>query len=72
MSPSTSDEQGAPRGDMVSKALRLLVLLGESPHGATLSELARQAGYPVSTTHRLLTSIAREDFATLEDRKSVV
>ncbi len=69
MSPSASDGQDAPRGDMVSKALRLLVLLSESPHGVTLSELARQSGYPVSTTHRLLTSIAREDFATLDDER---
>ncbi|CAM04917.1 IclR family transcriptional regulator [Saccharopolyspora erythraea NRRL 2338] len=59
----------APRGDMVSKALRLLVLLGEAPRGMTLSELARRAGYPVSTTHRLLTSIAREDFAVLDEER---
>lgn len=56
--------------DMVGKALRLLVLLGDAPKGITLSELARQAGYPVSTTHRLLSSIAREEFAVLdEDRR---
>lgn len=54
---------------MVRKALRLLVLLGEAPHGITLSELARQAGYPVSTTHRLLKSIAQEDFAVLDEQR---
>ncbi|WP_114453540.1 IclR family transcriptional regulator [Halopolyspora algeriensis] len=52
---------------MVGKALRLLTLLGEAPGGMTLSELARRAGYPVSTTHRLLASIAREEFAVLDD-----
>jgi IclR family acetate operon transcriptional repressor len=56
-------------GDMVSKALRLLTLLGQAPHGMTLSELARQTGYPVSTTHRLLTSIAREEFAVLDEQR---
>lgn len=69
--PDSPDEPRAPgaRGDMVSKALRLLVLLGDAPHGMTLSELARQAGYPVSTTHRLLTSIAREEFAVLDEQR---
>ncbi|GAA2813811.1 IclR family transcriptional regulator [Saccharopolyspora taberi] len=61
--------EAAPRGDMVGKALRLLVLLGESPRGIGLSELARRAGYPVSTTHRLLNSIAREEFAVLDEQR---
>lgn len=54
---------------MVGKALRLLTLLGDAPRGMTLSELARQAGYPISTTHRLLSSIAREEFAVLDDER---
>lgn len=67
--PDPSDTSSAPRDDMVRKALRLLVLLGEAPHGITLSELARRAGYPVSTTHRLLKSIAQEDFAVLDEER---
>ncbi|MHA6805125.1 IclR family transcriptional regulator [Salinifilum ghardaiensis] len=58
-----------PRGDMAAKALRLIALLSEQPRGVTLSELARQAGYPVSTTHRLLTTIAREGFAALDEQR---
>lgn len=68
----SSDKSPAPdsqRSDMVGKALRLLTLLGEAPEGVTLSELARQAGYPVSTTHRLLASIAREEFAVLDEER---
>lgn len=49
---------------MAGKALRLLSLLGEHPDGAGVSELARAAGFPVSTTHRLLGSLQREGFAT--------
>ncbi|WP_158893961.1 IclR family transcriptional regulator [Amycolatopsis anabasis] len=48
--------------DMVGKALRLLSLLGEYPDGVGLSELARSAGFPVSTTHRLLGSLQAEGF----------
>ncbi|GLY64864.1 IclR family transcriptional regulator [Amycolatopsis taiwanensis] len=68
--PEPSGASKAPRDDMVRKALRLLVLLGEAPRGTTLSDLAHQAGYPVSTTHRLLKSLAQENFAVLdEDRR---
>ncbi|GAA5156895.1 MULTISPECIES: IclR family transcriptional regulator [Amycolatopsis] len=49
--------------DMVGKALHVLSLLGEHPEGVGLSELARRAGYPVSTTHRLLSSLQDHGFA---------
>lgn len=55
----------ARTGDMVAKALRLLVLLGDEPQGIALSTLARRAGFPVSTTYRLLNSLAGQGFATL-------
>ncbi|HEV7908271.1 MAG TPA: IclR family transcriptional regulator [Pseudonocardiaceae bacterium] len=55
--------------DAVGKALRLLVLLGEHPDGVGVSRLARDAGYPVSTTHRLLTSLQRDGFVR-SDRES--
>ncbi len=47
---------------MVGKALRLLSLLGDYPEGVALSELGRAAGFPVSTTHRLLSSLQAEGF----------
>lgn len=53
--------------DMVGKALRLLALLGAHPHGVGLSELARAARYPVSTTHRLLSSLQREGFVAADE-----
>ena len=60
---------GAPRGstDMVAKALSLLDLLGEYPHGAALSDLATRSGFPLSTTHRLLASLIRGGFASISD-----
>lgn len=64
-----SERSAEPRDDMVSKALRLLSLLGNAPRGRTLSELARETGYPVSTTHRLLASLAREGFAVLDEER---
>jgi len=54
-------------GDMVAKALSLLDLLGEYPHGAALSDLATRSGFPLSTTHRLLASLIRGGFALLSD-----
>lgn len=55
------------RTDMVGKALRLLTTLGELPGGATLSELSRAAGYPTSTTFRLLGALARDGFVELDE-----
>ncbi|MGH3439299.1 MAG: IclR family transcriptional regulator [Sciscionella sp.] len=55
--------------DMVGKALLLLTLLGEHPEGATLSELARQADFPVSTTHRLAAALVRDGYAVVDDSR---
>ncbi|MEW1649056.1 IclR family transcriptional regulator [Streptomyces sp. NPDC091219] len=41
-------------GSHVGRVFSLLDLLGQQSAPATLSEIARQAGLPVSTTHRLL------------------
>jgi DNA-binding IclR family transcriptional regulator len=55
---------------MVAKALSLLDLLGEYPHGAALSDLATRSGFPLSTTHRLLASLIRGGFASMDpDRR---
>lgn len=54
---------------MVAKALHLITLLGEEPRGMALSDLARRAGHPVSTTHRLLSSLAAEGFAAADEQR---
>ena len=58
---------GASEVDTIGKATRLLGLLGESGEGATLSRLARTSGYPLSSTHRLLASLRRDGFVTLDE-----
>ena len=57
----------APAGDMVAKALSLLDLLGEYPHGGSLSDLSARSGFPLSTTHRLLASLIRGGYASAAD-----
>ncbi|MFE2938068.1 IclR family transcriptional regulator [Streptomyces sp. NPDC059255] len=52
--------------DVVGRAIRLLLLVGEHPHGITLSELARESGVPVSTSHRLVNSLCREGLVEFE------
>jgi IclR family transcriptional regulator, acetate operon repressor len=44
-------------GGMLAKGLTLLIALGHYPDGIALSDLARQVGMPVSTTHRLLATL---------------
>ena len=70
--PGAGESAGAARSstDMVAKALSLLDLLGEYPHGAALSDLATRSGFPLSTTHRLLASLIRGGFASMDpDRR---
>lgn len=52
--------------DMVGKALSLLTLLGDYPHGVVASALARQSGFPLSTAHRLLGTLVREGYAKFD------
>lgn len=53
--------------DMVGKALLLLTQLGEHPEGATLSELAKASGFPLSTAHRLAAALVRDGYADLDE-----
>ena len=50
----------------VSRALSLLRLLADTEGGMRLSDLARAAGLPVSTAHRLLTTLEQQGFAQFE------
>ncbi|MFJ2442346.1 MULTISPECIES: IclR family transcriptional regulator [unclassified Streptomyces] len=56
---------GVP-ADVVGRAVRLLLLVGDHPHGITLSELARESGVPVSTSHRLVNTLCREGLVEFE------
>jgi DNA-binding IclR family transcriptional regulator len=51
---------------MVGKALALLNQLGDRPRGASLSELAHDANYPLSTAHRLLATLLRENYVKFD------
>lgn len=52
--------------DMLGKGLHVLTCLGEHPEGVSVSELAREAGLPVSTTHRLLATLVADGYAALD------
>ncbi|MCZ4351956.1 IclR family transcriptional regulator [Roseovarius aestuarii] len=46
----------------VSRALKLMTILGKSSRGMRVSDLARESGLAVSTTHRLLTTLENDEF----------
>lgn len=46
----------------VGKALDVLTLLGDFPHGATVSQLAERLDYPFSTVYRLLNTVVGTGF----------
>ncbi|WP_108662124.1 IclR family transcriptional regulator [Acuticoccus kandeliae] len=47
----------------VSRALTLLTMLGRADGGIRVTTLAREAGLPISTTHRLLTTLELHGYA---------
>lgn len=53
----------------VGKALGVLTLLGDYPHGATAAEIAERVDYPFSTVYRLLTTLVRTGFAAYDSRE---
>ncbi|WP_210191585.1 MULTISPECIES: IclR family transcriptional regulator C-terminal domain-containing protein [Rhodomicrobium] len=67
-------EAAEPRGDTVqslSRALNLLNRLAESDQGLTLSEAANRTGLAISTAHRLLSTLQRENFVRFEPERGV-
>ncbi|MEO1017883.1 MAG: IclR family transcriptional regulator [Pseudomonadota bacterium] len=46
----------------LQKGLRLLTVLGTYPEGARFTDLAKDTGYPVSTTHRVLATLKKNGF----------
>jgi IclR family acetate operon transcriptional repressor len=66
--------EGEGRGDTVqslSRALSLLNALAKADHGMTLGELAQETGLPVSTAHRLLSTLQHENFVRHETDRGV-
>ena len=55
----------------VERALRLLELLAEAHEGLTLGELAGMAGLPLSTTHRLLTTLQAARFVRFDPAEAL-
>ena len=52
------------------RALALLNRIGEAPDdGATLTDLAQQVGLPVSTAHRLLTTLEQERYVRFDQER---
>ena len=58
-----------PAVGMLGKGLRLLVVLGNHPDGAGVSELAREVELPVSTTHRLLAGMIPQGFVAIDPER---
>ncbi|MGH3309068.1 MAG: IclR family transcriptional regulator [Streptomyces sp.] len=57
----------APGDDMLSRGLRLLTVLADHPSGLGVSAVARTAGLPVSSAHRLLGLLAAERFVAYDE-----
>jgi IclR family acetate operon transcriptional repressor len=63
---SPPDEARAGQVQSIGRALAILKALAESGDGMTLSDVAQMVGLPVSTAHRLLTTLQQERFVRFD------
>jgi len=54
---------------MLGKGLQVLIALGGHPEGVSVSRLAEELGFPVSTTHRLLQAMLAAGFVNLDNER---
>jgi len=70
----TKDKLESERAGQVQslpKALAIARVLGRNPPGLGLTSVARLVGLPVSTVHRLLTTLEQERFVRFDRERSV-
>ncbi|MFN3613292.1 MAG: IclR family transcriptional regulator [Rubrimonas sp.] len=61
--PAKGDRRAAPgQVQSLTRALQVLRVIAAAPDGLILRDVARSAGLPVSTAHRLLTTLESERF----------
>lgn len=53
---------------VLGRALNAMALVSESSDGITLTEASEKLGYPLATTHRLLTGLCEEGFVERDPR----
>lgn len=67
------EAEGASSGQVQSlcRALSILNVLADAEQGMTMTEVARATGLPVSTTHRLLTTLQHERYVRCDGDQSL-
>src|SRR5262245_35857661 len=63
------DRPVPPPGGMLGKGLQVLIAVGSHPEGISLSRLAEEVGFPVSTTHRLLQAMVPAGFVQVDEER---
>lgn len=59
------------RVQALARALAILNALAETADGVSLTDLAQQVGLPVSTTHRLLSTLQRDQFVRFDQERAL-
>jgi IclR family transcriptional regulator, acetate operon repressor len=66
------DSREVPRHHRVMsvvKAMRLLVRIGEAPHGLAVAEVARETDIPLTTAYHLVNTMLSEGFLSRDDAR---
>ena len=68
--PSKSQESGG-QVQSLCRALSILNVIAEDDHGMTMTEIAHRSNLPMSTTHRLLTTLQHERYVRYDNDQSL-
>jgi len=63
--------QSSGQVQSLCRALSILNVIADDDHGLTMTEIAQRAGLPMSTTHRLLTTLQHETYVRYDNDQSL-
>lgn len=65
------DGESSGQVQSLCRALSILNVIAEDDHGMTMTDISQRAGLPMSTTHRLLTTLQHERYVRYDNDQSL-
>jgi len=70
-SPTKSPREGGGQVQSLCRALSILNIIADDDHGMTMTDISQRAKLPLSTTHRLLTTLQHERYVRFDGDQSL-
>lgn len=70
-SPAKKQRENTGQVQSLCRALSILNVIADEDHGMTMTDISQRARLPLSTTHRLLTTLQHERFVRFDNEQSL-